>query len=94
MDIVAGPEVEPWLTAALAGAFGAFCVNQQFWESKKACLFLGKLAGEARDIWGGGSCHFYPDPSKIDGAAEWCSAEPGRFGDSPDTPDREVYSFG
>jgi subtilisin-like proprotein convertase family protein len=31
MDIVAVPEVEPWVAAALAGAFGAFWVNRQIW---------------------------------------------------------------
>jgi len=29
-DIVAGPEVETWLAAALAGIFGAFCVTGRF----------------------------------------------------------------
>ena len=31
MDIVAVPEVETWVAAALAGAFGAFWVNRQIW---------------------------------------------------------------
>jgi hypothetical protein len=31
MDIVAVPEVEAWIAAALAGAFGAFWVNRQIW---------------------------------------------------------------
>lgn len=31
MDIVAVPEVESWIAAALAGAFGAFWVNRQMW---------------------------------------------------------------
>jgi len=31
MDIVAVPEVETWMAAALAGAFGAFWVNRQIW---------------------------------------------------------------
>ena len=34
MDIVAVPEVETWIAAALAGAFGAFWVNRQIWGSK------------------------------------------------------------
>jgi len=36
MDIVAVPEVETWIAAALAGAFGAFWVNRQIWGTKKA----------------------------------------------------------
>jgi len=36
MDIVAVPEVETWIAAALAGAFGAFWVNRQIWGHKKA----------------------------------------------------------
>jgi len=32
MDIVAVPEVETWIAAALAGAFGAFWVNRQIWS--------------------------------------------------------------
>jgi hypothetical protein len=36
MDIVAVPEVETWIAAALAGAFGAFWVNRQIWGRKKA----------------------------------------------------------
>ncbi|MEY4386582.1 MAG: hypothetical protein RLY20_1865 [Verrucomicrobiota bacterium] len=32
MDIVAVPEVETWIAAALAGAFGAFWVNRQIWK--------------------------------------------------------------
>ena len=31
MDIVAVPEVETWIAAALAGAFGAFWLNRQIW---------------------------------------------------------------
>jgi subtilisin-like proprotein convertase family protein len=31
MDIVAVPEVETWVAAALAGMFGAFWVNRQIW---------------------------------------------------------------
>jgi subtilisin-like proprotein convertase family protein len=31
MDIVAVPEVETWVAAALAGAFGAFWLNRQIW---------------------------------------------------------------
>jgi len=34
MDIVAVPEVETWIAAALAGAFGAFWVNRQIWGVK------------------------------------------------------------
>jgi subtilisin-like proprotein convertase family protein len=34
MDIVAVPEVETWIAAALAGAFGAFWVNRQIWGHK------------------------------------------------------------
>jgi len=36
MDIVAVPEVESWIAAALAGAFGAFWLNRQLWGTKKA----------------------------------------------------------
>jgi len=36
MDIVAVPEVETWIAAALAGAFGAFWVNRQIWGHKGA----------------------------------------------------------
>jgi subtilisin-like proprotein convertase family protein len=36
MDIVAVPEVETWVAAALAGAFGAFWLNRQIWGSKPA----------------------------------------------------------
>ena len=36
MDIVAVPEVETWIAAALAGAFGAFWVNRQIWGAKQA----------------------------------------------------------
>jgi len=36
MDIVAVPEVETWVAAALAGAFGAFWLNRQLWGGKKA----------------------------------------------------------
>jgi len=32
MDIVAVPEIETWIAAALAGAFGAFWVNRQIWR--------------------------------------------------------------
>jgi hypothetical protein len=32
MDIVAVPEVETWVAAALAGAFGAFWLNRQVWR--------------------------------------------------------------
>lgn len=32
MDIVAVPEVETWIAAALAGAFGAFWINRQIWS--------------------------------------------------------------
>jgi hypothetical protein len=35
MDIVAVPEVETWIAAALAGAFGAFWVNRQIMISSK-----------------------------------------------------------
>jgi subtilisin-like proprotein convertase family protein len=35
MDIVAVPEVEAWIAAALAGAFGAFWVNRQMLQSGK-----------------------------------------------------------
>ena len=34
MDIVAVPEVETWIAAALAGAFGAFWLNRQMWGTK------------------------------------------------------------
>ena len=34
MDIVAVPEVETWVAAALAGAFGAFWLNRQIWGVK------------------------------------------------------------
>jgi len=30
MDIVAVPEVETWMAAALVGVFGAFWLNRQF----------------------------------------------------------------
>jgi hypothetical protein len=36
MDIVAVPEVEVWVAAALAGAFGAFWLNRQIFGPKKA----------------------------------------------------------
>ena len=36
MDIVAVPEVETWVAAALAGAFGAFWLNRQIWSGKRA----------------------------------------------------------
>jgi subtilisin-like proprotein convertase family protein len=32
MDIVAVPEVETWVAAALTGAFGAFWLNRQIWR--------------------------------------------------------------
>jgi hypothetical protein len=32
MDIVAVPEVETWIAAALAGAFGAFWLNRAIWK--------------------------------------------------------------
>jgi hypothetical protein len=35
MDIVAVPEVETWIAAALAGAFGAFWLNRQLWSNVK-----------------------------------------------------------
>ena len=35
MDIVAVPEVETWVAAALAGLFGAFWLNRQIWGTKK-----------------------------------------------------------
>jgi subtilisin-like proprotein convertase family protein len=35
MDIVAVPEVETWVAAALAGAFGAFWLNRQLWATKR-----------------------------------------------------------
>jgi len=35
MDIVAVPEVETWVAAALAGAFGAFWLNRQIWNRAK-----------------------------------------------------------
>ncbi len=35
MDIVAVPEVETWVAAALAGAFGAFWLNRQMWGARK-----------------------------------------------------------
>jgi subtilisin-like proprotein convertase family protein len=34
MDIVAVPEVETWVAAALAGAFGAFWLNRQIWGAQ------------------------------------------------------------
>ena len=36
MDIVAVPEVETWVAAALAGAFGAFWLNRQIFGPKKS----------------------------------------------------------
>lgn len=36
MDIVAVPEAETWAAAALAGLFGAFWLNRQISESRKA----------------------------------------------------------
>jgi len=35
MNIVAVPEVETWVAAALAGAFGAFWLNRQLWRGVK-----------------------------------------------------------
>ena len=35
MDIVAVPEVETWVAAALAGMFGAFWLNRQIWGGVK-----------------------------------------------------------
>ena len=35
MDIVAVPEVETWVAAALAGLFGAFWLNRQIWGVSK-----------------------------------------------------------
>jgi len=35
MDIVAVPEVETWVAAALAGAFGAFWLNRQIWGTRR-----------------------------------------------------------
>ncbi|MEY4387589.1 MAG: hypothetical protein RLY20_2872 [Verrucomicrobiota bacterium] len=35
MDIVAVPEVETWVAAALAGAFGAFWLNRQFFPNSR-----------------------------------------------------------
>ncbi len=35
MDIVAVPEVETWVAAALAGMFGAFWLNRQLWRGVK-----------------------------------------------------------
>jgi subtilisin-like proprotein convertase family protein len=32
MDIVAVPELESWIAAALAGAFGAYWLNRQIWN--------------------------------------------------------------
>jgi hypothetical protein len=37
MDIVAVPEVESWVAAALAGAFGAFWLNRQIWGPREKC---------------------------------------------------------
>jgi subtilisin-like proprotein convertase family protein len=36
MDIVAVPEVETWVSAAMAGAFGAFWLNRQMWGQRKS----------------------------------------------------------
>jgi len=36
MDIVAVPEIETWVAAALAGLFGAFWLNRQIFGTKKA----------------------------------------------------------
>jgi subtilisin-like proprotein convertase family protein len=35
MEIVAVPEVETWIAAALAGIFGAFWLNRQIWDRKE-----------------------------------------------------------
>ncbi len=35
MDIVAVPELETWIAAALAGVFGAFWLNRQIWAGVK-----------------------------------------------------------
>lgn len=35
MEIVAVPEVETWIAAALAGTFGAFWLNRQMWGTKE-----------------------------------------------------------
>ena len=35
MDIVAVPEVETWVAAALAGLFGAFWLNRQIWSGTR-----------------------------------------------------------
>jgi hypothetical protein len=35
MDIVAVPEVETWIAAALAGAFGAFWLNRSIWGAAR-----------------------------------------------------------
>ena len=35
MDIVAVPEVETWVAAALAGMFGAIWLNRQIWKDVK-----------------------------------------------------------
>ena len=37
MDIVAVPEAETWMAAALAGAFGAFWLNRQMWKGASKC---------------------------------------------------------
>jgi hypothetical protein len=36
LNIVAVPEVETWVAAALAGLFGAFWLNRQIWGPKRA----------------------------------------------------------
>jgi hypothetical protein len=36
MDIVAVPEVETWVAAALAGLFGAYWVNRQILGAKRS----------------------------------------------------------
>jgi hypothetical protein len=36
MDIVAVPEVETWVAAALVGMFGAFWLNRQLWSGKRS----------------------------------------------------------
>lgn len=36
LNIVAVPEVETWVAAALAGLFGAFWLNRQIWGTKRA----------------------------------------------------------
>jgi len=38
MDIVAVPEVETWVAAAMAGAFGAFWLNRQIFTERKVMV--------------------------------------------------------